>query len=71
MNTAERVSHLKISAEDQAINGPMEQMVSTYDAYMRKVTMGREHGLARANRRFGPGPGPGTRSSKSAAGPAR
>jgi ubiquinone/menaquinone biosynthesis C-methylase UbiE len=45
MSSAETVSNLKLSAEDQAINGPMEQMVSTYDAYMRKVTMGREHVL--------------------------
>ncbi len=45
MNSAGHVTQLKISAEDQAINGPMEQMVSTYDAYMRKVTMGREHVL--------------------------
>jgi len=36
---------LKISAEDQSINRPMEQMVATYDAYMRKVTFGREQVL--------------------------
>src|SRR5512138_2164391 len=44
MKTVE-TSELKISDADQAINGPMEQMVSTYDAYMRKVTLGREHVL--------------------------
>lgn len=36
------MNELQISAEDQSINRPMEQMVSTYDAYMRKVTFGRE-----------------------------
>ncbi len=38
-------SELKISDADQAINGPMEKIVSTYDAYMRKVTFGRERVL--------------------------
>lgn len=45
MNAAGQVSEVHISAEDQAINGPMEKMVSGYDAYMRKVTLGREHVL--------------------------
>src|SRR5512146_1446324 len=36
---------LKLSDEDRAINQPMEQMVPTYDAYMRKVTFGREQVL--------------------------
>jgi ubiquinone/menaquinone biosynthesis C-methylase UbiE len=36
---------LKLSAEDQSINGPMEQMVSTYDSYMQKATLGRERVL--------------------------
>jgi len=39
------MNELQISAEDQSINRPMEQMVSTYDAYMRKVTFGREQVL--------------------------
>lgn len=36
------MSELKLSVEDRKINHPMEQMVSTYDAYMRKMTFGRE-----------------------------
>jgi ubiquinone/menaquinone biosynthesis C-methylase UbiE len=39
------MQELKLSAEDQSINGPMEQMVSTYDGYMQKVTLGRERVL--------------------------
>lgn len=39
------MDELEISAEDQSINRPMEQMVSTYDVYMRKVTFGREQAL--------------------------
>lgn len=39
------MNELKISDEDRSINGPMEQMVSTYDAYMRKMTFGREQVL--------------------------
>ncbi len=31
--------------EDQLIKSQMEQMVGTYDSYMRKVTLGREHVL--------------------------
>jgi ubiquinone/menaquinone biosynthesis C-methylase UbiE len=33
------------TAEDQAVRSEMEKMVDTYDAYMRKMTMGREHVL--------------------------
>jgi ubiquinone/menaquinone biosynthesis C-methylase UbiE len=36
------MNNLKISDKDRSINQPMEQMVSTYDAYMRKMTFGRE-----------------------------
>ncbi len=36
------MSELKLNEEDRAINRPMEQMVSGYDAYMRKMTFGRE-----------------------------
>jgi ubiquinone/menaquinone biosynthesis C-methylase UbiE len=36
------MNELELSEEDRAINRPMEQMVSTYDAYMRKMTFGRE-----------------------------
>lgn len=36
------MSELKLTVEDRAINRPMEQMVSTYDAYMHKMTFGRE-----------------------------
>ena len=36
------MNELKLSDEDRVINDPMEQMVSTYDAYMRKMTFGRE-----------------------------
>ncbi len=36
------MDELKISDKDRSINQPMEQMVSTYDAYMQKVTLGRE-----------------------------
>ncbi len=39
------MNELKMSEEDRAINGPMEKMVSTYDAYMRKMTFGREAAL--------------------------
>lgn len=39
------MSDLKLSVEDREINQPMEQMVSTYDAYMRKMTFGREQAL--------------------------
>ncbi len=39
------MSELKLNEEDRAINGPMEQMVSGYDAYMRKMTLGREQVL--------------------------
>jgi len=40
-----KMNELKISEEDRSINGPMEQMVTTYDAYMRKMTFGREQVL--------------------------
>jgi len=33
------------TGEDQAVRSAMEKMVDTYDAYMRKVTLGREHVL--------------------------
>lgn len=36
---------LKLSEEDLAINKPMVPMVSTYDAYMQKMTLGREQVL--------------------------
>jgi ubiquinone/menaquinone biosynthesis C-methylase UbiE len=36
------MSELKLTDEDRAINQPMEKMVVTYDAYMRKMTFGRE-----------------------------
>jgi ubiquinone/menaquinone biosynthesis C-methylase UbiE len=33
------------TGEDQAVKSQMEKLVDTYDAYMRKVTLGREHVL--------------------------
>ncbi len=36
------MSELQISDADQAINGPMAQMVTTYDAFMQEITLGRE-----------------------------
>jgi ubiquinone/menaquinone biosynthesis C-methylase UbiE len=36
------MSNIQLSAEDRAINQPMEGMVTGYDAYMRKMTLGRE-----------------------------
>ncbi len=41
------MNELKMSEEDRAINGPMVPMVSTYDAYMRKMTLWREEALRR------------------------
>jgi ubiquinone/menaquinone biosynthesis C-methylase UbiE len=31
--------------EDRAMKSRMEQMVSSYDSYMRRITLGREHAL--------------------------
>ncbi len=39
------MSELKISEEDREINRPMEAMIPSYDAYMKKVTFGREQVL--------------------------
>ena len=39
------MEELKLSKEDLEINKPMVPMVSTYDAYMRKMTIGRERVL--------------------------
>jgi hypothetical protein len=51
------------TGEDLAIRSEMEKMVGTYDAYMRKVTLGRERRL-RDLRVDPPRDGPGRARSR-------
>ena len=45
MTTTQSENRTKSQDEDSALKGQMEQMVDSYDSYMRRITLGRENAL--------------------------